>query len=342
MSYITLRVNMVDSEGSLNAPIAFVGEAPSYEEVKKGRPFSGPAGSILDFCLQSANIIRSDCYITNLFKKPVSKRKDGNKELIILDGQVVWNGKYFTEAGKVWVEQLHQELNDFTGNIIVPLGNPALTAITGLVGILNYRGYVTSADILGTPHKVLPSLHPATAIHGDYINRYTIARDFKKARLESESPDLHYDPRNLYIPTTFEEACSLLDGLKQYNKLAVDIETLNHEVACIGFAWSPLEGISIPLNHMWTLEQEVELWIKIASVLENPEVSKIFQNGIFDIQVLFFRNHILTQGVIEDTMIEHSVVYPEFPKSLLFLGSIYTNQPHWKGMVKFKHTKKDS
>jgi hypothetical protein len=37
-------------------------------------------------------------------------------------------------------------------------------------------------------------------------------------------------------------------------------------------------------------------------------------------------------GFLEDTMILHHAMYPELPKSLAFLGSIYTNDIAWKKM----------
>jgi hypothetical protein len=51
---------------------------------------------------------------------------------------------------------------------------------------------------------------------------------------------------------------------------------------------------------------------------------------------------IFVRGYIEDTMMSHSIMYPEFLKGLGFLGSIYTDLPYWKDMVNFKNIKKEA
>lgn len=339
MTFIPIPSTYVGASGDVNSPICFIGEAPAREEVRTGKPFSGKAGTIFDFCLQGSGIIRAECYITNVFKKPVTKRKVANKEAIYLEDECVFTHKGFTNEGLKHAEALHEELHNVTSNVLVPMGNPAFCALTGMVGIAKKRGYLTVDDF---QRKVLPTLHPMTAIHGEYINRYIIARDFRKAKYESTFPELRYIESEIVIPETFPEAVSLLHDIKQHKQLAVDIETVNHEVAIIGFAPSETYSVAFPMQHMWTLEQETELWRHIASILEDPDISKIFQNGLFDMQFLLFRNHILTRGTVHDTMIAHSVVYPEFPKSLAFLASIYTNRPYWKDMPSFKHHKKES
>src|SRR5262249_47466814 len=58
----------VFGEGPTSARIIFVGEQPGNEEDKRGRPFVGPAGRILDQALQDAGIARADVYVTNVVK----------------------------------------------------------------------------------------------------------------------------------------------------------------------------------------------------------------------------------------------------------------------------------
>src|SRR3989344_7238990 len=65
----------VIGEGSHDAKIMVVGEAPGRNEAKTGRPFCGAAGQILDDLLASINIPRTDVYITNIVKdRPPSNR----------------------------------------------------------------------------------------------------------------------------------------------------------------------------------------------------------------------------------------------------------------------------
>jgi len=70
------RNNIVIGEGSLNADIMFIGEAPGYYEDKQGRPFVGKAGKILDELLNSVELKREEIYITNILKC----RPPGNRD----------------------------------------------------------------------------------------------------------------------------------------------------------------------------------------------------------------------------------------------------------------------
>jgi uracil-DNA glycosylase len=55
-------------EGPAAARIVLVGEQPGDKEDLAGRPFVGPAGSILDRAIDDAGLSRGDVYITNVVK----------------------------------------------------------------------------------------------------------------------------------------------------------------------------------------------------------------------------------------------------------------------------------
>jgi DNA polymerase len=58
----------VGGQGPSTAPIVMVGEAPGGEEDRQGRPFVGPAGTLLDQALEAAGISRTDVFLTNVVK----------------------------------------------------------------------------------------------------------------------------------------------------------------------------------------------------------------------------------------------------------------------------------
>jgi uracil-DNA glycosylase len=58
----------VFGEGPETARIVFVGEQPGDQEDRKGEPFVGPAGRLLDRALVDAGIDRRDAYVTNAVK----------------------------------------------------------------------------------------------------------------------------------------------------------------------------------------------------------------------------------------------------------------------------------
>jgi DNA polymerase len=58
----------VFGEGPAHAPLMLVGETPGDQEDLQGRPFVGPAGKLLDRCLDAAGIDRGSAYVTNVVK----------------------------------------------------------------------------------------------------------------------------------------------------------------------------------------------------------------------------------------------------------------------------------
>jgi DNA polymerase len=69
----------VFGEGPRDAKLMIVGEQPGDEEDKRGRPFVGPAGQLLDTLLAEAGIDRTKVYVTNAVKhfkwEPRGKRR---------------------------------------------------------------------------------------------------------------------------------------------------------------------------------------------------------------------------------------------------------------------------
>lgn len=69
----------VFGEGDPHARVMLVGEQPGHEEDLAGRPFVGPAGTLLDRALEQAGINRRRVYVTNVVKQfkwePRGKRR---------------------------------------------------------------------------------------------------------------------------------------------------------------------------------------------------------------------------------------------------------------------------
>ena len=75
----TLRERAVWGEGSPDADIIFVGDAPNYYDEQEGRPFCGEAGVKLDEMLKAMGLTRHDVYITHFVKfRPKMPRQTTN------------------------------------------------------------------------------------------------------------------------------------------------------------------------------------------------------------------------------------------------------------------------
>jgi len=76
--------NLVFSDGSYLSEAMIIGEAPGQMEDKMKIPFVGRAGKLLDKMLESINLNRNKCYITNVVNfRPEENRKPTLDEILI-------------------------------------------------------------------------------------------------------------------------------------------------------------------------------------------------------------------------------------------------------------------
>ncbi len=129
-----------------------IGEQPGDQEDKQGRPFVGPAGKLLDRCLQEANIDRSKVYVTNTVKhfrwEPRGKlrihKKPSMKEI---------------HACRPWLDA---ELETVRPKLIVCLGAVAAQSLLGSkFKITQSHGKVQRAE--GVP-PIIATLHPSAIL----------------------------------------------------------------------------------------------------------------------------------------------------------------------------------
>jgi len=326
--------------GPMDAKILLVGEAPSDKELEKGKPFVGPAGEVLDSCLNHAGLIRSELRITNLFKFKVSKDKLGN--IYDRDKTLLFHkDKGLTDEGKVFAKELHKEVQEVNPNIVVTLGVPAMNAFIEHMKITKWRGSILAATKCSkvehkVGQKVIPTIHPAAVIRGSPLDKYKIAADLKKAARHSDSPDLDI-PEQKFVPTPgYGESLFWLAHFrklaKEGHRINYDIEISRGQVDCLSFAIDGQFAVSISLE--WPSEdQERAVLLELANLMELPNINLCNENILFDIVALGFKCGIIspvTSQRLDDPMTAMGIIYPDFPKSLAFLTSIYTDFPYYK------------
>lgn len=322
MGFLEVPQLKTDSFILPNCRVCLISDFRYAEDFTHNRPFSEAESALLNQAMASVGLSLASCSVLHVISEGCTQVSVGK----------YWSPKGgFTTYGMEEVHMLRNQLNNMhpPPNIIIPLGELALQAVSSIRSINKYRGSILLADKLSPSIKMLPTISPKTALR-QYIFRYYIQADMRKAFEQAESPDIRYQQRTLLVSPTFQEVMDYLDQCSKCSVLSVDIETARNEVSCISFAISPHLCMSIPFYCEWTEDEEVEIWLRIAGLLENPSISKIFQNGMFDMFFLLMRNKIITRGYIHDTMIKHNLNYPDFPKSLGFLTSIYTDEPYYK------------
>lgn len=113
--------SVVFGEGAPDARLVLIGEQPGDEEDRRGAPFVGPAGELLDQALESAAIDRRSVYVTNAVKhfkftergkQRIHQRPSGTE----------------VNACKPWLEA---ELRAIGPDVVVCLGGTAARAILG-------------------------------------------------------------------------------------------------------------------------------------------------------------------------------------------------------------------
>ena len=146
---------MVFGEGSPDAKIVFVGEAPGYNEDIKGIPFCGKAGDILDILLSSINLKRESIYITNIIKCRPPENRDPEDEEV-----------------KECTTYLERQLEIINPSVICCLGRHSLRYFINRFS-LKEKGSITalhgrvfeSGDGLFSSIKIVALYHPAVAVY---------------------------------------------------------------------------------------------------------------------------------------------------------------------------------
>jgi uracil-DNA glycosylase len=315
----------VPGYGDINAPIVLVGEAPGATEEKQRRPFVGTSGRLLRDCALKTGIPEYQLYMTNVIKE----RPKNNVITPFFS-----KGK-FTDRAQPYLQELREELLQTSANVIVPVGNVASAALCGLESITKYRGSIMESTML-PGRKVIPTIHPAAALRM-YIQKYFITHDLKKALVQSEFPDIRLPQRNLIINPTMTDFCLWYTEFKNLcnlenlpKKISFDIEITGAlELSCFALSYDYREAICVPVDH-YSAQDEMASILILAEILEDPEMTIIGQNINFDLMFMIRKYNIHPRCRIEDTMIGHNVIYPDFPKGLDFLCSIYTDEPYYK------------
>jgi len=317
--------------GSMLSEIAVVGEAPGNAEVSQGSPLVGMSGRLLwDSMTKFAGVKRSDCYATNVCKRQVSFEVDEQRKTIGKNELAVWQSLILWELAQL--PNLRY---------IVALGNIALEALTGHSGITKWRGSVLYIELGERRIPVLCTNSPAMAIREPKTG-ITMNMDLTKLKRLLNGTFKPFEVIT-HINPTYEQALDYLHMLRSKRQIVgYDIETMNGETACIGFAHSIREAMCINFRrmmqtengliheHAFSPDQERMLRRQISKTLNDPNVRLVAQNNMFDASWLRMKDRINVQPVHFDTMLAHHTLYPTFPHNLGFLTTQYTDHAYYK------------
>ncbi len=154
----------VIGQGSHQANILFIGEAPGKNEAQTGVPFCGAAGKILDELLESIGIKREEVYIANLLKD----RPPNNRDPEVAEIEQCFS--FLEKQIEVIKPKVICTLGRFSMGVIMQKFNLA----SQLDLISKIHGKELEADGL----KIIPFYHPAVAVYNGN-RKQELKDDFK-------------------------------------------------------------------------------------------------------------------------------------------------------------------
>ncbi len=149
---------LVFGDGSPDAELVFVGEAPGKNEDQQGLPFVGAAGKFLNEMLAGINLKRQDVYITNIVKYRPPANRDP-----------------YPDEKAEFLPYLLEQLAVIKPKIVATLGRHSMECFLPGLKI---------SDVHGQPKRLkgqvyLPLFHPAAALYNGGM-RQTLIDDFAK------------------------------------------------------------------------------------------------------------------------------------------------------------------
>jgi uracil-DNA glycosylase family 4 len=354
----------VPASGPDGARILIVGEAPGEQEVREGRPFVGPAGTLLRNFLMEVGINPEEVLFTNICKyRPPENKLE----------------KFFADGGfpqSIVVEglcELEDDIKRVQPNVILACGNFPLWALASKARWMDYwkdgehvRGYTGISDWRGSildctlvpGMKVIPTFHPSYIAREGMKDHGTFKCDLARVKKESEFPEVRRPEKAVILvkeqPLALQNYWEvMLNGVtpewEPYSSreqirmgfladqdtkdpTTLDIEYIGSKLLCVGMTQSATEAFVFPTENLSDLSYVGGI------IRELPAFNA--QNSMFDASILEWHYQLpIMQRITFDTMLAANAAQIELPKGLDYLVSIYTDQPYYKGMVDWKKIK---
>jgi len=158
----TRAEDIIPGEGSPDAKIMFIGEAPGYYETVQRRPFVGKSGQLFRATLREIGLTDAEVYISNIVKaRPPDNRDPLPAEIF------------------AYKPYLNQEIEIIQPQLICTLGRYSMAKFLPDVRISQVHGRLHKVNWHHQLVFVLPMFHPAAALRAPKVKDDFVA-DFKK------------------------------------------------------------------------------------------------------------------------------------------------------------------
>lgn len=335
--------------GPRTSKLALVGEYPSFNEAKKGEPFVGKAGGLLDQILTFLGLTRADVRLGNaILCGPVTDE----------DKEASWFGEVVERcAMRCAVEG---DLGD--AKVIVTLGGTGAWSLLGKPVVLGGK-WPMRGSVLHTKDNriVIPTWNPAAILKAggsDTNTRLsdadseTIGLDILRGWRLSTGELTEFQPRLIMEgdPKVFAKWCRECDW-----RVAIDVETdgidpLTCKLLSVGLArrfpprepvpFSPLGGIGsdvptlrpadkVEAISFWWPNADDEAREELRALLDNGIVTKTFHNLAFDVIVLERLFGPIHGGMVDTMLLSHAR-FPDVRVNLSDVAQTWLAVKPWK------------
>lgn len=153
---------LVFGEGSPDAEVVFIGEAPGALEDETGQPFVGLSGKLLRKNIQAIGWSEEDVYITSVVKHHPPQNRDPFPSEIEINRQI-----------------LDEQIVVIDPILIVTPGRFSMAKFLPNVKISQVHGRLFKVPFGGKTFFIFPSYHPAAALRSTKMKE-AFEKDFKK------------------------------------------------------------------------------------------------------------------------------------------------------------------
>ncbi len=166
------RSHVVFGEGDLEAKIVFIGEGPSLDDEKAGKPFAGRSGELLTKMIEAMGLSREKVFITNIVKCRTLEDRNPESDEISTCRNI-----------------LRKQLALLNPEIIVALGTIACQSLLQREEeIFKLRGeFKISTEFKrkdGSDIHIMPTFHPAFLLKNPNLKK-AAWEDIQKVMLKS-------------------------------------------------------------------------------------------------------------------------------------------------------------
>jgi len=291
-------------------------QGPGEQEEIEGKPAVGPTGQVLNqTLLPRAGLQRGvDVSVCNALR---CRYNHQNK---------LPRGKLLEDA----IKQCRQyDSTSSDTQLTVAAGAAAWQAFNGPGSITDWRGFLAPDSASNKGRRVLGTLHPADLFRNPKM-RLAVMNDWQKVKsyLEGTWPqeippfvrmpqDVSAESFYMFVQTALTQSVSWVVLDTEYTR-----DTKYLTVLGMSYPGAPV-GIQLWMNQLSPVDRhDIRDWL--LRLISKTKV--VFQNAFADIPVLERNLGIKYsdyQAGVEDTMLEHAVLWSDWPHTLEFLASMY-------------------